>query len=100
MLGSDILDVVVSLSFIFFLLSIVASAGQELVSQAISWRSKSLKDGIKKMLGDPTFTALAKEVYDHPLIKTLGAKGPSYLSNDRFADSLIESLNQTKDATK
>ena len=97
MLGSDVLDVVIALSFIFFLLSIVASAGQELISQLVSWRARSLQKDIGKMLGDPTLQALAGTVYSHPLISSLGR--PSYLKNTRFADALIETLSTAALAT-
>ena len=98
MFGSDILEVVIGLSFTFFLLSIVASAGQELVSQIVSWRATTLKDGIGKLLADPTFAGLAGEVYSHPLVSSLGQ--PSYLKNTRFADSLIESLSTAEAASE
>lgn len=99
MFGSNILDVVIGLAFTFFLLSIVASAGQELVSQAARWRSKTLKTGIGKLLGDPAFTGLAGQVYAHPLVSSLGPT-PSYLKNTRFADALMESLSTAQAATQ
>jgi hypothetical protein len=97
MFGSDILDVVIALSFTYFLLAIVASAGQEIVAQATSWRAKTLKAGIGRLLADPTFQGLAGKVYSHPLIASLDQ--PSYLRNTRFADSLLDSLS-TAEAAK
>jgi hypothetical protein len=96
--GSDILDVVIALAFTYSLLSIVASAGQELVAQAVSWRAKTLKQGIGHLLDDPTFQGLANEVYRHPLIASLDR--PSYLRNTRFADSLLETLSTAEAATQ
>ncbi len=98
MFGSNILDVVIGLAFTFFLLSIVASAAQEAVSQAVSWRAKTLKSGISKLLDDPTLTGLAGQVYAHPLVSALGT--PSYLKSTRFADSLIESLSTAEAASQ
>ncbi len=98
MFGSNILDVVIGLAFTFFLLSIVASAGQELLSQAISWRSKTLKSGIGQLLADPTFNGLAGQVYANPLVSSLGT--PSYLKNTRFADALMESLSTAEAASQ
>ena len=95
MFGSDILDVVFAMAFTYFLLSIVASAGQELFSQAAKWRAKTLREGIGQLLADPGFEGLAGEVYSHPLIASLN--GPSYLRGKRFADSLLDVLD-TADA--
>ena len=96
MFGSDILDVVIGLSFTFFLLSIVASSAQELIAQALQWRRSTLRKGIGDILGDPTLTGLAGAVYAHPLVSALGS--PSYLKNTRFADSLIETLSTAASA--
>jgi hypothetical protein len=98
MFGSDILEVVIGLAFTFFLFSIVASAGQELVSQIVSWRARTLKIGIGKLLDDPTFEGLAGKVYGHPLVSALGK--PAYLKNTRFADSLIETLSTAQAASQ
>jgi len=87
MFGSDIMDVVLALAFTFFLLSIVASAGQELIAQAMQWRARTLRRGVGQLLGDPAFDGLAAKVYDHPLIASLN--NPSYLRGGRFADSLL-----------
>lgn len=91
MFGSDVLDVVIALAFTYFLLSIVASAGQELVAQAVKWRARTLRAGVGQLLADPTFDGLAREVYEHPLITSLGT--PSYLRGTRFADSLLDVLS-------
>lgn len=98
MFGSDILDVVIALAFTYTLLAIVASAGQELIAQAVSWRARTLKRGIGRLLADPTFQGLAGKVYGHPLIASLDK--PSYLRNTRFADSLLDTLSTADTATE
>jgi hypothetical protein len=98
MLGSDILEVVIGLAFAFFILSIVASAGQELISQIVAWRARTLKGGIGKLLADQTFQGLAGQVYAHPLVSALGA--PSYLKDTRFADALMETLSTAEVASQ
>ncbi len=96
MFGSNILDVVIGLAFTYFLLAVVASAGQELVAQAVSWRAKTLKNGVGNLLADPTFEGLAGRVYSNPLIASLDR--PSYLRNTRFADSLLHTLSTAQTA--
>jgi hypothetical protein len=66
-LGSPIIDIAVALSFVFFLLSIIASALSEFWAGVFNLRAKSLRQGLEGMLGD-------KEAVDkllgHELIRT------------------------------
>ena len=102
MFGSDIVDVVIALAFIYFLLSIVASAALESVAQILDWRSKTLKEGVGTLLGDPAFQGLARKVYANPLVKALGTptSDPSYLKDTRFADALLDTLNTAPSAAE
>lgn len=50
--GSPILDVAIGLSFLFFVLSIVASAVNELFAAMLGWRAKSLEHAIAGLLGE------------------------------------------------
>ena len=43
MFGSDIIDSVIALAFMFFLLSLVASAVQESIAQWRGWRWKNCR---------------------------------------------------------
>jgi hypothetical protein len=94
MFGSDIIDAVIALAFIYFLLSLVASAVQESFAQWRGWRWKNLQSGIDTMLSDPILTEL---VYGNPLIRALGTEwgsNPSYIKNTRFAAAVVDSLTQ------
>lgn len=94
MFGSDIIDAVIALAFIYFLLSLVASAVQESIAQWRGWRWKNLQSGIETMLSDSTLMGL---VYGNPLIRALGTEwktNPSYVKNTRFADAMVDSLIQ------
>jgi hypothetical protein len=94
-LGSPILDIAIGLSFVFFLLAVIASA----VTEAWAWfrnlRAKTLRKGVEGMLGD---AALVARLFEHPLIRTEMTKlptdsaangarerGPSYISPRNFA---------------
>lgn len=69
MLGSPILDVAIGMAFIYLLLSLIASAIQELLSSLVGSRSANLYNGIRSLLsGD---TTLVKLVYNHALIAGL-----------------------------
>lgn len=110
-LGSPILDIAVALSFIFFLLSVIASAVAEFIAGVLNLRGKTLLKGIKGMVGD---AQLAKAVFHHPLVRTNGMKGtktgpfaclrnmerkPAYVSASNFARALAAVLpDDTKPA--
>ncbi len=69
MLGSPILDVAIGMAFIYLLLSLIASAIQELLSSLVESRSANLYNGIRTLLsGD---TTLLKLLYSHALIAGL-----------------------------
>jgi hypothetical protein len=70
-LGSPVLEIAIGLSFIFFLLSVIASAVSEAIAGVINLRGKTLLAGIKGMIGD---VEIAKAVFDHPLVRTNGMK--------------------------
>jgi hypothetical protein len=94
MLGSEILDVAVGLGLVYLLLSIVCTALNELIAQALGWRAKTLQRGIASMLRDPRLT---ERFYAHPLIRSM-AKGrngkPSYIPSGSFALVLTELLRE------
>ncbi len=69
MLGSPILDVALGMAFIYLLLSLIASAIQELLSSLVESRSANLYNGIRSLLsGD---TELVERLYNHGLIAGL-----------------------------
>ncbi len=69
MLGSPILDVAIGMAFIYLLLSLIASAVQELLSSLVESRSANLYNGIRSLFsGD---TQLLKLLYSHGLVAGL-----------------------------
>jgi hypothetical protein len=86
-LGSPVLDVVLGLSFVFFLLSLIVTAVTETISWVMSRRAKHLEEGLRSMLGEDAKQSLL----DHPLVQA-GVKGngkPSYLSPRTFSLALL-----------
>jgi hypothetical protein len=54
-------EVVIGLSFLFFLLSTACSAIQEMLSSVLGWRAKTLEDAVATMLGNPKVKRGVKE---------------------------------------
>jgi hypothetical protein len=107
--SSQALDVAIGLVFVFFLLSIVCSAVQELVATVLNWRAAFLETALRRLLGDDERAALNVETFAaHPLIRQkkpeqkalrrsteLGL--PSYLAPGTFAVALIDTLAPPRD---
>ena len=100
MFSSAILDVAVGLSFLFLVVSLVASALTEALASLFKLRSITLLSGLKGLLNDPTGTGIVKDLYNHALINPRdngtrdsadAAKNkPAYIDSYQFADALIE----------
>jgi hypothetical protein len=66
-LGSPVLDIAIGLSFVFFLLSVVASALSEFWAGVFNLRAKNLKQGLEGMLGDKE---AVEKLLGHELVRT------------------------------
>jgi hypothetical protein len=110
--GSELLDVIFALAFIYFLLSLIVSAGTEAISWFLQKRAKNLEDGLKTLLsnGDGSTSPLAQDLLAHPLVKGANKERkrlpnvdlPSYVSPRNFALALVDVLTEpgaTLDAT-
>jgi hypothetical protein len=88
MFGSTILDVAIGVVFVYLLLSLLVTAGSELIASCLNWRANTLRKGLQRLL-NPT---LAEKLYDHPLIKKLSKsnRGPSYIPSGTFALALVD----------
>jgi len=106
------LDVAIGLFFIYLTLSLLVSGIQELIATVLEWRAKQLKEAIQILLGDNEANdpsakqaqEIAKELWNHPLIRSLnqrkiirGSVGPSYISSKMFAATLLEILQSDYD---
>ncbi|REG94458.1 hypothetical protein [Algoriphagus antarcticus] len=115
MTGLAVLDVFISLVFLYLLYSLFAMTIIEAITSSFSSRSKNLITGIDRLLADDhqstrinhtflnlfwvnTINPLTKAFYKHPSIKYLGSKGinskPSYIAKDRFGSTLIDLLGK------
>lgn len=73
MLGSDVLEVAIGLSFIFLSVSLVATAARESLEGILKMRAMDLERGIREMFNDPDGSTMVKTFFDHPLIASLFA---------------------------
>jgi hypothetical protein len=97
MLGSDILDVAIGMTFVYFLLSLLSVTIAELIARIFALRSGTLVDAIRNLLADD---GLNKDFWDHPVIKKLaqgkgggigqGNHKPSYIPANQFALVLLD----------
>jgi len=102
MFGSAVLEVAIGLTLVYLLFSLVCSAINEFIARLLKWRSKTLEDGIKSMLGDLEIGGgqLVKDkIYNTPLFKGLIGKGkawtgrdikPTYIPSRTFALALLD----------
>ena len=102
---SDVLGVLIGMTFVYFLLAVLASGIKEAISAFFSQRATTLEKGITQLLGGLTRkddTAIATDFYNHPLIQSLASKAggkPSYIPARTFA-LVLENVLATKQASK
>jgi hypothetical protein len=93
MFGSGILDVAIGLTLVFLLTGVLCTAVMEAVSSFLALRARTLEDGIRQFLDDPSGTGLAAELYKHLQISGLSGTGkPSYIPPENFARALLDIL--------
>ena len=95
-LGTPAIEIAIGLAFVFFLLSLVVSAGTEGLAWVTKQRPRTLEKGIKRLLGDDE---VADAVISHPLVQSdvttpAGKRPPSYVSPNKFALALVQTLRK------
>jgi hypothetical protein len=95
MLGSSILEVALGIGLFFLLLAVICTSINEIIARFLGLRADNLRSGIGELLGDPKLERIAKDLYDHPLIKPLEKTGrPSYIYSKTFAKALVDTLRE------
>ena len=96
-----ILEVAIGMVFAWLVMSLAGMYIQEMIVSKFNWRSKMLENYISNLMTDPI---LAKQLYDHPLIKSLhsgtnGQNRPSYIPSAQFSMALVDIIrNSSKEA--
>jgi hypothetical protein len=105
--NSAVLDVAIGMIFVFLAVSLAASAVTEAIAGLFNLRSNTLLLGIKDLLNDPNFDALAAQIYQHALVNpqnngagtteaALTVNAPAYVQPIQFANALIDILDTGK----
>jgi hypothetical protein len=103
MFSSTIVDIAIGLTFLYFVLSLIASAASELLESFLKNRASDLERGIRELLNDTAVDdkragELTQTFYNHPLISGLyrgvykpGSRTlPSYIPSRTFALALMD----------
>lgn len=95
MFGSAILDVAIGMIFIYLTLALVVTSLSELIASWLSSRAKNLAAGIQELLNSTPVAGLAKDLFQHPLIRSLckGTGQPSYIPSRTFALALLDIIS-------
>jgi hypothetical protein len=72
MFNSTILDVIAGLIFGFLAVGLISSTLVEAINSALKVRSRSLLSGVKQLVNDASFNALALALYQHASINPRG----------------------------
>jgi hypothetical protein len=117
MFGSSLLDVAIGTIFVYLLLSLICSAGNEIIESWLKKRASYLEQGIRQLLDDPSGEGLASKLYGHPLVSSLFpgtydpkqiSKGgsyasrsdlPSYIPSRNFALALMDIIQPAQPET-
>ncbi len=88
MFDHPMIDVGIALIFFYVVLSLIASAVQEWIASLFGLRAKTLRAGIRNMIG----SQYTEKVYNHPLIKKLSKESrfPSYIASQTLSNVLLE----------
>lgn len=89
---TPILSIFISLLLVWAAMSLVVMFCHEWLASRLSWRAKMLEATVRNMLSD---SALADQLYNHPLIRSLysgenAASKPSYIPASQFAQALLD----------
>ena len=93
--GGALFEVVLVILFVFVTMSAIVSSAQELLFQALGWRSRKLRKSVEKMLEDDEYgKEISKRLYRHPLIS--GEEGSrkhiTYIEPKSFAFALANAV--------
>ena len=101
MFGSTVLEVAIGLTFCYATVALIVSTVQEALASALRMRARMLVDGVRRMLGDPAFTGLARSVYAHALVNPHDpdadrphalAYKPAFIEPRNFAIALLDAV--------
>lgn len=96
MLDNAMIDVALGLIFFYVILSLVVSSIQEWIASLFKLRSKTLRQGIDRLVG----SELAQQVYQHPMIRNLAisdSRLPSYIDTKTLSAVVLDIVARDQD---
>lgn len=101
MFGSLALEIAMSLALLYLLLALMCSILNEWMAGLLNMRANNLWEGMRNLLYDSEGTGLARQLYDHALVKNLGRSGkrPSYVPSRTFAMALFDLVAPVEGST-
>ncbi len=99
MFGSSMLDIAIGIIFVFLLLSVMATAINEIIQSTMGKRGEMLLRGVRALLNDTGAQGLVAQVYTHGQIYGLyehlfnpekPSNLPSYIPSRNFALALLD----------
>jgi hypothetical protein len=86
---SAVVEVALGLSFLYFILSLMCSALNEVIAGVAALRARTLVKGVRHLLGSDVE---ADRFYAHPLVESLyrPRRKPSYIPPDVFALAVVD----------
>ena len=95
MFFTPILDIALTLVFLYFILSIISSAANEFIVNLFNLRSKNLKSAIENLLYDDSWKKISASIINSPFIKALQKNMkifPSNISPTVFSSAFIHAV--------
>lgn len=96
MFNSTVLDLVILLSFTYFIGSLLISSLQEIIATVLDWRAKDLETALNNLLFDSNWQSFLKDkIFKSPFILVLKKDVddfPSYIPAANFARAVIQQL--------
>ncbi len=92
-----LLETVISLTYLYVLVSLLLSFLSEAVASYLRRRELFLKDSIDRILNDPNNKNYGELLYEHPLVWSLRKnekRFPTYISAEIFSETLIDLLKR------
>jgi hypothetical protein len=93
--GGALFEVVLVILFVFVTMSAIVSSAQELLFQAIGWRTRKLRKTVEKMVTDKDYKKeISRRIYMHPLITGVegSKKHITWIEPSSFAQALAHAV--------
>lgn len=98
--NSPILDISLTLVFIYFMLGLIVSSLNEIAMSFLKKRQEFLKEAINGLLFDEHWKGISTQLINSPFIQSLKKRDdhfPAYIPSRSFAQAMIDVIRNNKD---